>query len=150
MSKCIRIDMIDSIDTVLTWDALSSSSLLWIFHFQEDKCSILSPNLFLSSHSTKIKEETVLYVTSYTQPSNSHKIAYFLVCTHLRKVWDTSMIWNDFMNPVIAEDSGSSNESLIFDLLIQICPIKGFMRQRLNFLLGKYMAKILSVPLESG
>lgn len=49
----------------------------------------------------------ILYVKIHTQPSKSHKIAYFLVYIQLRNVWDTSTIWNAFMNPVIVEDSGT-------------------------------------------
>lgn len=92
----------------------------------------------------------MLYVTVHTQPSKSQEIAYFLVYTQLRNIWDTSMVWNDFMNPVIVEDNGHSKESLVFYLLVQVCTIKGFTGQRLYLPLGKYMAKILSVPLGSG
>lgn len=49
----------------------------------------------------------MLYVTSHPQTSNNHKRAYFLVCIHLRNVWDTSMIWNGFVNPVTAAKRSS-------------------------------------------
>lgn len=66
----------------------------------------------------------MLYLKIHTQPSKSHKIAHFLVYIQLRNVWDTSMVWNAFFNPVIVEDSGHSKESPVFDLLVQVCPKK--------------------------
>lgn len=84
----------------------------------------------------------MLYETIHIQHSKIHEIAYFLVCTQLRNVWDTSMVWNEFMNPVIVKDGGHSKESPVLDLFAQACPIKGFMGQRLYLPQGKYRAKI--------